>query len=106
MNSMTDGRNPDLWQMMFEQTPVVLRWVMGVLTLGIFTLASIVYKWHREDMERVRQQQREDMEHTRRNINRVHERVDEVKDQIAANHQSLMQIIMYRTGQGGSDERN
>ena len=43
----------DIWQVVFEQTPTVLRWVMGILTLGIFSLASVVYRWHRDDMERM-----------------------------------------------------
>lgn len=53
---MTDPKNPaDIWQMLFEQTPIVLRWVLGVLTLGIFTIAGVLYRWHRDDLEHVNQ---------------------------------------------------
>lgn len=52
---MTDTRNPDVWNMIFEQTPVIIRWLLGVLTLGLFTLASVLYRWHRNDMDRVHQ---------------------------------------------------
>lgn len=94
VRDMTDGRNPDVWSMIFDQTPVILRWVMGILTIGIFTLASILYKWHREDMARVREQQQADMDQTRSNINRVHQRIDEVKDQINHNHTTLYQLLI------------
>lgn len=50
-----DHRDPDVWQLIFEQTPTVLRWVLGVLTLGIFTLAGVLYKWHRQDLAEVHQ---------------------------------------------------
>ena len=94
MNFMTDGRNPDVWNMIFEQTPTVLRWVMGILTLGIFTLASILYKWHREDMERVRRQQREDMDHTRESLRRVHSEIGKVRDQVTSSHTTLYQLLV------------
>jgi hypothetical protein len=51
---MTNLDSPiDVWHLIFEQTPSVLRWVLGVLTLGIFTLAGVLYRWHREDMRHV-----------------------------------------------------
>ena len=53
---MADLKNPvDVWELIFTQTPTALRWALGVLSLGIFTLAGVLYRWHREDMERVNQ---------------------------------------------------
>ena len=43
-------KDPDVWQLLFEQTPVLLRGFLGVCTLGIFTLISVGYRWHREDI--------------------------------------------------------
>jgi hypothetical protein len=43
----------DIWHLLFEQTPVLLRGVLGFLTLGLFTLAGILYRWHLEDMRRI-----------------------------------------------------
>lgn len=43
----------DIWNLLFEQMPTIFRWMLGVLTLGIFTMLSILYRWHRRDMERV-----------------------------------------------------
>ncbi|GAA0586599.1 hypothetical protein ACFQH5_20290 [Halomonas salifodinae] len=51
---MSDPQTPlNVWEMLFEQTPTLLRWALGVLTLGVFSLAGLLYRWHREDMERV-----------------------------------------------------
>lgn len=50
-----DSRSPDIWNLLFEQTPVVLRWMLGILTMGLFTLATVLYKWHREDLKKVNQ---------------------------------------------------
>ena len=43
----------EIWQILFNETPVFFRWLFGVLTLGMFTLASILYKWHRDDMSKM-----------------------------------------------------
>ena len=50
---MADAKSPDIWTLLFEQTPVILRWALGVLTLGIFTLAGVLYRWHRSDMDEI-----------------------------------------------------
>jgi hypothetical protein len=49
--NVSDIRNIDVWDLLFNQTPTVLRWALGVLTLGVFTLASVLYRWHRADMK-------------------------------------------------------
>ncbi len=48
-------RDPDIWQLMFDQTPTIIRFILGLLTIGIFTIASVLYKWHREDLKEVHQ---------------------------------------------------
>lgn len=52
---MPEPTTPNVYEMMFEQTPAVLRWVLTILTCGIFGLASLLYKWHREDMRQMHQ---------------------------------------------------
>ena len=47
---MPDAKDPNVWELVFTQTPPTLRWALGILTLGIFTLASVLYRWHRADM--------------------------------------------------------
>lgn len=36
--------SPNVWVMLFEHTPPVLRWVLGILTLGLFTMASKLWQ--------------------------------------------------------------
>lgn len=65
---MEPSSSPDVWSLIFEQTPLLLRWVLGVLTLGIFTLAGMLWRWNRADLQRVEQQ--------------VHARMDRVEGKI------------------------
>lgn len=46
----------DVWTLIFDQTPVVLRIVLGVLTLGFFSLAGMLWRWNRKDLQRVEEQ--------------------------------------------------
>jgi len=50
---MNANGTPDVWQLLFEQTPVIIRGLLGVLTLGLFTVAGILYRWHQADMRRI-----------------------------------------------------
>ena len=66
---MSDIKNPiDVWDLLFNQTPTVLRWALGVLTLGVFTLASVLYRWHRADMKE------------------MHDRVDRLEERMDVRH--------------------
>ena len=47
------GAGPDVWNLLFEQTPVIVRWALGVLTLGLFTVTGILYRWNRQDIQRI-----------------------------------------------------
>lgn len=82
---MADPKSPDIWHLVFEQTPPVFRWALGMLTLGIFTLASVLYRWHRDDLRE------------------VHERVDRLENRIEAQHvesNRLLFQIARNTGSG------
>ena len=71
----------DIWNTLFDQTPRIVRWLLGFLTLGIFTLLGVLYRWHRDDMRRVHERV-DQLEH------RLDDRLDEVNRhliQIAAN---------------------
>ena len=37
-------RDPNVWVMLFEHTPPLLRWLLGIMTLGLFTLASTLWR--------------------------------------------------------------
>ncbi|APC45977.1 hypothetical protein QHH_65 [Halomonas phage QHHSV-1] len=81
---MTDPKMPDIWQMVFDQTPTVIRWALGVLTLGIFTLASVLYRWHRDDLKE------------------VHERVDRLENRIEAQHTETNRLLFQIARNTGS----
>lgn len=76
------SREPDVWQMIFEQTPTILRWLLGVLSLGLFTLLSILYRWNKKDADEVKQ-----------DINRLHGRIDRVEDK----QDQIYQLLLSRS---------
>lgn len=50
---MPVDKDPDIWALIFEQTPQALRWVLGVASLGVFTLLSVLYRMNQKNMDRV-----------------------------------------------------
>ena len=35
---------PDVWKLLFDQTPIALRWALGIMSAGVFTLATYIYQ--------------------------------------------------------------
>jgi hypothetical protein len=71
-----DHKTPDIWTLVFQQTPTVIRWMLGILTLGIFTLGGVLYRWHRGDMRA------------------LHDRMDRIESRIAAQHTETTQMLV------------
>lgn len=69
------GDNNNIWELLFEQTPSIIRWLLGILTLGIFTLAGVLYRWHRDDLRE------------------VHKRVDRLEERIEAQHAETNRLL-------------
>lgn len=65
---MQPSPEPDIWTLLFEQTPVLMRILLGVLTVGVFSLAGMLWKWNRTDLQRVETQ--------------LHSRMDRVEGKI------------------------
>jgi len=61
---------------MFEQTPVIIRWLLGIVTLGFFTLASVIYKWQRQDLQS------------------VHERIDRMDAKFERRHAEQQRVLI------------
>lgn len=73
---MTDPKTPDnVWELLFEQTPIVLRYVLTMLTLGIFALAGTLYRWHRDDLRH------------------VNERIDRLEKTVAMQHSETNTLL-------------
>lgn len=73
--AVQQGGEVDIWAAIFEQTPRVVRWALGILTLGIFALLSVLYRWHRDDMRRVHER----MDNLEK---RIDSRLDEVNSHL------------------------
>ena len=50
---MSQEHLPNVWELLFEQTPAVLRWVLGVLSAGLFTMASYMYTRNQQRMREI-----------------------------------------------------
>ena len=74
--SAMDPKNPDIWTLVFQQTPTIIRWMLGILTMGIFTLAGVLYRWHRDDMRD------------------LHDRVDRLDSHLVAQHTETTQTLV------------
>lgn len=72
---MAPDGDPDIWQLLFEQTPVAVRWTLGIMTFGMFSLVGVIYRINREDIREI---------HSRidRLEYRINERLDEVNAQL------------------------
>lgn len=97
ITDMADSRSPDVWQLIFEQTPVIIRAALGILTLGMFTLATMIYKINRDDMAELRRIQREEMSEIKRlqreDVQRIHDKIDELGVEIESNFRTTLQYL-------------
>ena len=66
---------PDVYHLIFDQTPRVIRWVLTVLTFGLFALAGWLWRRQERTAQRI-----EDQLHARidREMVTVHRRLDEM----------------------------
>lgn len=48
---MAHEHSIDLWQMLFDQTPIALRWMMGALIAGILTMAAYIYNRNQQRVQ-------------------------------------------------------
>ncbi len=65
-----------VWVLLFEQTPPLLRWVLAILTGGLFLLMQQVYKNHRERVNRLENLIMINDRKTNANIQGVHKKID------------------------------
>ena len=66
----------NVWEMIFEHTPTPIRWALTVLSLGVFALAGMLWRWNRADLARVERKIEEVRDTQRDHIRAVHERID------------------------------
>ena len=90
-NTMMEDDNmqedSNLWVMITDSTPVALRWLLTILTLGLFWLVSFIVKRYHERFERLEEAQiqyitrselKEILSSIDSNLERIHTRFDQV----------------------------
>lgn len=73
----------NVWVMMFESTPPALRWVLSILTLGLFGLAGVIWRRYHERIAIVESRinslaTKEDVKRLESGVGMVHRRVDDI----------------------------
>ena len=48
-----DLPDSETWQAIYEHAPALVRWLVGILSFGVITILSMLYKWHRQDLQRI-----------------------------------------------------
>jgi len=66
----------DIWTLLFEQTPVIFRWVMSILTLGLFLLAQQIWINHKKRIDKLEVLIIAKSDKTDENIKGLHENID------------------------------
>lgn len=79
---------PIIWDLMFEQTPVVIRWALGVTLLAIMSLVGLIYKRLRAD------------------IKRLHSRIDGVETRIDTDFRELNTSLLMVARNGAPYQRD
>ena len=71
---------PGVWEKLYEQTPTILRYVIGVLSLGTVTMIATYWRWSRkqirEELSRVEQKIDQTDAARRQEIWELHRRID------------------------------
>jgi len=63
------GQPPDVWHLLFVQLSPALRWLFGVVTLGLFSIAGILWARQERNVQRIEQQLHDRMDREMRHIN-------------------------------------
>lgn len=76
--------NFNVWEALFDHTPTPIRYALGILTLGIFTLAGAIWRWNRSDFKRLEDK-------VDNNIRSIHQRIDQSNREVT---QRLDEVIV------------
>lgn len=65
-----------VWVLLFEQTPPALRWILAVLTGGLFLLVQQIYRNHKERVNKLETLIISNQKSTTEQITGVHKKID------------------------------
>ena len=89
-SDMTDpSTDPDIYRLVFDQTPKVIQWLLGVLTLGLFTIAAWAWRAQTSNVQRVERQVHRRMDRFEENTNK---RMDDTNKRMDEMNHHLIEI--------------
>lgn len=77
--------SPDVLRLLFEQLPVPLRFLLGLLSVGLFTLAGYVWKRHQNRVDTMEKQLHSRIDREIGEVNRRLRQQERLLTEIAAN---------------------
>lgn len=95
---MPDIKAPEVWVLAYDQLPTIMRWVLGIFSVGAISLASLVYSLHREARERDRIQHRTDIKQINEAITHMSDRMDGLNTQMQRNHEQVHMLFIEHPG--------
>ena len=66
----------NIWVLLFEQTPTVLRWILGILSCGLFWLAQRLYLNHKQRVDNLENLIRSNAKASDKSMVRLHTKID------------------------------
>jgi len=74
--------DPNIWIQIYEHTPPLLRWLLGVLTLGLWTAYHMMWRRQQERIAKIESHYatKSDMSAVQDHIGSVHKDVREIRN--------------------------
>ena len=91
----------NIWKLLYEQTPLIIQYLLGVLTLGIFTLVGVIYKRTARELEHVEDRVGNRIDNTNERINNLERRID---NRLESMDNSLKQVVTLLASQSSQTD--
>jgi len=73
---------PDVWKLLFDQTPTALRWALGIMSAGVFTLATYIYQRNQRKVQAMEDYIDKKIEEVERRDEHIMQRLDIIDGRI------------------------
>ena len=90
---MVDEKSPDVWYLIFDQTPTFLRWTLGFLTMGIFTMVGCIYRDHKRNVERIERDLNAGLRETNKTVEHTNDRIDDLGREVSRNFNDFNKLL-------------
>lgn len=96
---MAASANPDVWALLFAQTPLALRWLLGGLIVGLGALAGWLWKLQNRDIKRVEYQQKREVERVEQQLHsRIKRETDDINDRLTRENHEIREKLEVMNG--------